>query len=110
MPAWPDSPGLLFMRMAGPGTSWSGAQVELLLTDIGDELSKAELFDDGSITLLSNLTTGNIPVDASCSGSWAFPKVWHEHFGQALQEAETLGARADGVIALLDEAAYSRAR
>ena len=98
------------MRMAGPGTSWSRAQIELLPTDTGEGLSAAELLDDGSMTLLSNLTTSNIPDDASCSVSWSSPKVWHEHPRQALQEAVTLGARANGVIALLYEAAYSRAR
>ena len=102
MLAWRDSSGLLFMCMARLGTSWSVAQVELLPTDTVNDLSEAELFDDNIITLLSNLTSGSISSDANCSVSWASPKVGHEHFGQALQEAETLGARADGVIALLD--------
>ena len=73
MLAWPDSRGLLFVRMARPGTSWSLKQCELLPTDTVDQLFEVELFDDGNVTELSNLTTGSIPDHANSSVSWASP-------------------------------------
>ena len=102
MLAWPDSHYLLLIWITRPGTPWSS--VELLPTDTVDELSESELLDNGSVTLLSNLTTGSITDDGNCSASWASPKVRHEHLRQAWQEAQILGAQADGGIALLDGA------
>ena len=61
-----------------------------------------ELVDDGSVVLLSNLSTGQLPDEADCPVSWAVPKHWHDGFELGAQEASELGDRADGVIALVD--------